>query len=511
MVPPATRRLPWRPLLGVAITLAVLTPLGWMWRASLVPDTYSMMELGYADYGTGQQGGAEPPAGHSNGHEAAGHGTGNGQPVDPVSVDALTGPQHRRPDVRETLVAREEPIEIGSDRSLDGLTLNHRSPGPTISAERGELVEVRLANESVTDGVTVHWHGLDLPNAEDGVAGVTQDAVPVGGEHVYRFVADRAGTFWYHSHQHSHEQVPKGLFGALVVTPPGGLDVVDVVAAVHTYDGIRTIGGQPGERQSNVEPGSRVRVRVINTDNGLMQAWVSGAEFRVVAVDGVDLVEPEPLSDVALDVPAGGRVDLELTTPTDGSPVRVDMGGSSALVLGPDGASAPATAVPTDVLDLMSYGAVAPVQLDPAEADVHFEYNIGRRPGFLDGKPGFWWSINGHTSPDLPMFVVSAGDLVRVTLDNDSGEAHPMHLHGHHALVLSRNGQPSTGSPLWVDSLNVDDGDSYDLAFMADNPGVWMFHCHDLPHAVEGLVTHLVYSGVTEPFVVGGAAGNQPE
>ena len=72
-------------------------------------------------------------------------------------------------------------------------------------------------------GITLHWHGVDVPNAADGVAGVTQDAVPVGGEHVYRFRARQAGTFWYHSHQVAHEQVARGLFGALVITPPGGV------------------------------------------------------------------------------------------------------------------------------------------------------------------------------------------------------------------------------------------------------------------------------------------------
>ena len=77
--------------------------------------------------------------------------------------------------------------------------------------------------------MTLHWHGVDVPNAEDGVAGVTQDAVPVGGAHVYRFVAEDAGTYWYHSHQVSHEQVRGGLFGTLVVDPAD--DAVDDAAA----------------------------------------------------------------------------------------------------------------------------------------------------------------------------------------------------------------------------------------------------------------------------------------
>ena len=86
-----------------------------------------------------------------------------------------------------------------------------------------------------------------------------------------------------------------------------------------------------------------------------------------------------------------------------------------------------------------------------------------------------------------------------------------MHLHGHHAVVLSRNGTRATGSAWWVDSLDVGDGETYDIAFVADNPGIWMDHCHNLPHATEGLIAHLMYEGVTTPFNVGGIPGNQPE
>ena len=88
-----------------------------------------------------------------------------------------------------------------------------------LRATEGDLVEVTLVNDDVADGATLHWHGVDVPNAADGVAGVTQDAVMPGEEFVYRFVADQVGTFWYHSHQVSHEQVQRGLFGALVIEP----------------------------------------------------------------------------------------------------------------------------------------------------------------------------------------------------------------------------------------------------------------------------------------------------
>jgi FtsP/CotA-like multicopper oxidase with cupredoxin domain len=180
-------------------------------------------------------------------------------------------------------------------------------------------------------------------------------------------------------------------------------------------------------------------------------------------------------------------------------------------VLGGAGADVPAPAQPTSTVDLLGYGTPAPVGFDPATAVRHFEYSVGHRPGFVDGRPGLWWSVNGHLYPHIPMMMVSEGDVVVVHLENHSGEVHPMHLHGHHAVVLSRNGVAATGSPWWFDSLNVADGESYDVAFVADNPGIWMDHCHNLQHAADGMIVHLMYTGVTTPYVLGGPGHNRPE
>lgn len=388
--------------------------------------------------------------------------------------------------------------------------MNGSSPGPTIEAEQGDLVEVRVRYESVTAGVTLHWHGVDVPNAMDGVAGVTQDAVGVGEEHTYRFVVEDPGTYWYHSHQVSHAQVIGGLLGALVVQPRAddGTDR-DALALTHSYDGYRTINGLEGEVRAEARPGETVRVRVVNTDNGSTNVW-SGAPYRVLAVDGFDLTGPTELRDVKVALAAGGRVDLAVGVPEDGTGVRVVVGGASLLV-GPKGSEAAEVEQPREALDLLTYGTPAEVGFDPGAPDRRFEYTIGRRPGFLDGKPGLWWTVNGRMWPDVPMYVVAEGDVVRMRIHNGTSEAHPMHLHGHHAVVLSRDDVPATGSPWWVDSLDVEAGETYEIAFVADNPGIWMDHCHNLPHAAEGLVAHVMYDGVTTPYVLGGDARNEPE
>ena len=214
--------------IAVAATGLLLGPLVWYWQSSLLPGTYSTMDMGYVD--TGGAGGDH----HM--HMMAGR-----------SVASLIADPDRPADVTVTLTARKEHLRLGSGREVDGYTLNGESPGPVIRATAGQLVQVRLVNESVPDGVTLHWHGLDVPNAMDGVAGVTQDAVAVGAEFVYRFVADQVGTFWYHSHQVSHEQVRAGLFGALVIHPPRQWPRWTLVALTHVYRGVRTVNGHEGD------------------------------------------------------------------------------------------------------------------------------------------------------------------------------------------------------------------------------------------------------------------------
>jgi FtsP/CotA-like multicopper oxidase with cupredoxin domain len=481
-------------LLACAATAVIVLPLAWLWWTSLVPSEYSVTEMGYHDYGGG-------PTDHAMG----GH---DGSSV--VSIADLGVADDRPADVSVELTARQEAFTLASGRSVDGYTLNDQSPGPTIEAQQGDLVEVRLQNESVADGITLHWHGIDVPNPMDGVAGVTQDAVAEGQTFTYRFVAGQAGTYWYHSHQVSHEQVIGGLFGAVVIHPrKGEPQDLDVPAVVHIYGGVRTVNGEEGDVPVDAAAGDVVRVRVVNTDNGPMSVWVSGAGYRVVAIDGYDVHEPEPVDGQALTVTAGGRADLEVVTPDAGA--RVELGGNAALLVGPGAEAMEADPAPREFVDPLTYGTPAPLGFEPEAADRSFEYVVDRRPGFLDGRPGLWWTINGHLYPDVPMFTVTEGDIVRMTIENHSGEVHPMHLHGHHVVVLARDGEAATGSPWWVDSLNVRDGETYDIAFVADNPGVWVDHCHNLPHAAEGLLTHLMYSGYSTPYSIGGEAANQPE
>ncbi|MFP5416408.1 MAG: multicopper oxidase family protein [Actinomycetes bacterium] len=483
--------------MGTGLLAVVLLGVGWAWWGSRLPAAYSSESMGVADFGGGP--------GSGDGHHAGGHGAAA------ASVTDFVADASRAADVRVGLVARAERITLPGGQTFEGYTLNGQTPGPTLRARQGDLVEVEFRNESVPGGATLHWHGLDVPNAMDGVAGVTQDAVAPGATFVYRFVAEQAGTFWYHSHQISHAQVLGGLFGALVIEPSTGQQIgPEALLVLHTYPGTsRMLNGRMGDVPYEAHPGDLVRVRVINTDNAPTVVWVPGARFRLLAIDGTEVNGPTDVADQKVTVTAGGRVDLEVRVPDRGA-VRVQAPGA-ALVLGPEGATAPGGPAPAAELDPLSYGSPAPLGFDPTTADRRFDYGIGRFPGFLDGRPGYWWTINGRMGKDVPMFMVREGDVATMRISNQSGEVHPMHLHGHHVVVLARDGVPATGSPWWVDSLNVEHGQSYDVAFVADNPGIWMDHCHNLPHAAEGLMTHLMYEGVGTPYLMGVESGNEPE
>jgi len=518
---------------GIVVVAAGL--IGSAWYASLLPTELDPATMGYPDYGTTPDGAEH--AGHPGAPRGADDHTGHGSAGTPVA--RLVEPRAGEPDRRITLTARDEGERI---------TLNGQSPGPELRFGFGELVEVVLVNESVAGGATLHWHGIDVPNAMDGVAGVTQDAVMPGGRFVYRFVADQPGTYWYHAHQLSSEQVRRGLLGAVIVADPPATartgapaseSAQDEVVLLHQYGVDATLGGRTGTTTVPAPAGRTVRVRVINTDNALTALWVTGAPFRVIAADGIPLNRPDEASRRSLGITAGGRADLLITVPEPG--VRIDFGGTTALVLGRDPANGVLPEQPAEFLDLLDYGAPVDPLLDTGASagsppgagaadasgsssrdreairlradppDRSFEYRIGRRLGFLDGRPGSWWTINDRMFPDVPMFMVRQGEAVRMRVENRSGASHPMHLHGHHALVLSRNGVAASGSPWWVDSIEVAPGDTWEIAFRADNPGIWMDHCHNLPHASEGLVAHLMYAGVSSSYRIGGAPGNQPE
>ena len=203
-----------------------LAVVGKAWWDSRLPDTYSVMSYGTHDYG-----GGPVPADHEGT-------TADGASASPT----CTGPDGATRRALRARPRRAADIHLASGRVVHALTFNGTSPGPELRVRQGDLVEVVLRNEDVEDGVTIHWHGVDVPNAEDGVAGVTQDAVLPGESYTYRFRAEQVGTFWYHTHQVSSEEVQaRPLRRVRHRAARRSRPELDLALAAHTFDGVPTL------------------------------------------------------------------------------------------------------------------------------------------------------------------------------------------------------------------------------------------------------------------------------
>jgi FtsP/CotA-like multicopper oxidase with cupredoxin domain len=417
-------------------------------------------------------------------------------------------------------------------------TLNGSVPGPELHVTQGDRVQVTLQNE-LPESTTLHWHGVRVPNAEDGVAGLTQDAVPPGQSYTYEFVATDAGTYWYHSHQQTDRQLTKGLFGALVVEPAGGrvAEDVDDVVLLHGEPGHVRINGEHQTLHLAAQPGQTVRLRLIDAvapsmDGGPETPVLIGAPARVVALDGHDLNAPQSLGATRLPLGMGQRADVVFTMPPAGSvELRLaELKGQTTAVQ-----NAIATLFPGDqqpsafvslgdgpapdlpdlnalpLFDATQYGAPSSDPLASGPYDVERQIVLGERGGIRDGASQLVHTIDGQASPNVPPLEVTEGQRVHLHIVNTTDEYHPMHLHGHVFSLLATDGQPISGSPVLLDSVLVGPQQTVDVAFVADNPGIWMFHCHVLLHASMGMMMTINYTNVYTPYEMGTRSGNIPE
>ena len=430
------------------------------------------------------------------------------------------------------LTAKETLLQINDQVKLPVYTYNGSVPGAQIRVKQGERVKIVFKNE-LPEPTAIHWHGYPVPNDQDGVPGVTMDAIKPGETFTYEFTATVPGTYWYHSHQKSAEQVDKGLYGTLIVEPKEGEQVdrdytlvldewmsqqqaSTTEQANHTnmhhgnspmmhdmsmYD-IFTINGKSGTaiEPLKVKKGEKVRLRLINAGYMSHKLHLHGHSFKIVATDGQPLNDPQPIKDELLNIAPGERYDIEFIADNPGEwllECHGDMKGTDGMKVNIQYEGQTNKTDKTNdketlpVVDITTYGKykTGPFTLDQTY-DVEYTMDLGTA---MD-KNGMVFTINGKTYPNTAPINVKKGDIVKVKLVNSSPmDVHPMHLHGHFFQILSKNGKPVTGSPLIKDSLNINPGEEYVVAFQADNPGNWMFHCHDLHHASAGMVTELKY------------------
>lgn len=395
-------------------------------------------------------------------------------------------------------------------------------PGPELRLKQGERLRVELEN-GLPEDTTVHWHGIRLPNAMDGVPHLTQPPIKAnGGRFLYEFDLPDAGTFWYHPHLGSSTQVGRGVYAPLIVEedkpPPFDRDVVwmlgdwrldskaRVVDDFHNFRDAShagrigntvTVNGAVREA-FQVRAGERLRLRLINAANARVFALnFEGHDPLVVALDGHPVTPHRP---------EGGRVLL-------GPAMRAD------ILL--DGIGEPGRSYPVmdgyypegayRLLDLRYGKAVArgaragaalpqlpanPVaEPDLARAERHrMEFGggmMGNMPG-MAMMSGLAWTVNGepmadHEQGHEPVLTLGLGRTYVLELVNDTQWDHPIHLHGHAFRVISRDGR-GTPHREWRDTVLMPPRTRAEIAFVADNPGDWMIHCHVLEHQHSGFM-----------------------
>ncbi len=440
-----------------------------------------------------------------------------------IPMVSLQAPQTAAKIDEFTLTAESAHLPFMPEGQADAWTFNGTSPGPTLRVHQGDLVVVHLVNHLLV-GVTIHWHGVAVPNSADGVAGVTQDATKPGQSYTYRFLAQDPGTYWYHSHQESFEETGKGLFGMLMVEPAKPLthDDIDTALALHTWNSTLTFNASTGTQPLHARPGQWVRLRFVNTDNTAHLLTLVGAPFLVAALDGHELHGPTPLTAIPLSIDAGQRYDLRFQIPQHG-PVALFAANDNGqyqtqprLLIGQESDFQTHLVTPKasqNVFDFTTYGHAAPDAITPSSHfDVTYTISLGYTFGFSNMRPGPVFTLDGNAFPHTPMLLVKPGQLVRLRFVNDANAGdHPMHLHGHTFTVLTKSGHPLTGSPVHLDTISVGPHETYEVAFYANNPGLWMIHCHNLYHANHGMDMMLVYPNISTPYSIGYASGNFPD
>ena len=396
-----------------------------------------------------------------------------------------------------------------------------RVPGPLLRVPQGGRLRVELAND-LPAPTTIHWHGLRLENAMDGVPGLTQAPVAPGGRFLYDFAAPDAGTFWYHSHERSFEQVARGLHGLLVVdepeppqvdhdealvlddwrlTPeaaiaPGFGAMMDLSHAGRIGNWVTA--NAAAEARLPVRPGARLRLRLANVATArVFELSTRGLDGRLVALDGQPLDRPEPIDRLRL-APAQ-RADLIVdVTEADGGEAMLishERDGGYALAAFPvSGAPVPAREAiaplpPNPVPPLPDLSGTAPFELlmqggamGRMQAATHEGHAMDIRALVANGQA---WAFNGIAGmPEAPLLEAARGEPVRLRLVNDTAWPHGIHLHGHH---FRRVDGETPG--LLRDTILLDRAETAEIAFVADNPGDWMIHCHMLDHAEAGMMS----------------------
>ncbi len=426
---------------------------------------------------------------------------------------------------------------------LGGLTAatwayNGAVPGPEVRLRAGDVLRARFTN-GLPEPTTIHWHGIALRNDMDGVPELTQPLVGPGESFLYEFVVPDPGTYWFHPHAGLH--LDRGLYASLVVedpSEPGAYDREYTVVIDDWTDGLgqspeqalddlragrgahaaHTQGGGPmsdllgsaggdvsyplylinGRRTTSpaeleARPGERLRLRLVNAGADTpFRVAVAGHRMTVTHTDGF------PVENVVVDnllIAMAERYDVVVTVGGSGvfplvAVAEAKAAQALAVIRSGAGDLPPPGVQPAELagrtLRMEDLVAAQAVRLPDRQPDRLYVLELG------GGEEGYVWTINGRPHGDRPLDV-RQGERVRLVFVNRTTMFHPMHLHGHTFEVV----QPGRSSGPRKDTTIVRPGRRVVVDFVADNPGQWMVHCHNVYHQVGGMMTTVSY--VTDP------------
>jgi FtsP/CotA-like multicopper oxidase with cupredoxin domain len=453
------------------------------------------------------------------------------------------------PAAKLRLTADTRTLDVnGKPARVFGLTGPNGKPGITLSP--GERFHVDLVNRAGTSTI-IHWHGQLPPWTQDGFPWPQTPPIPAGDTHSYDY-APIPGTFWMHSHQGMQEQslmtaplivhsaedlradrqevvlmlhdfsfhtpeellagltksdssqsaMPKSSMGNNMNSGAASMGAMDMGSGMAMdlndidYDAFlandRTLADPEVIR---TEPGGRVRLRLINAASST-EFWIDlGAlTSTVIAADGHPV---RPVRGTRLPLAIAQRLDVLIDLPGNGAyPIFAQVEGKRArtgIVLAASGApvsrlaaEAAENAPPVDLSLERRLEAVTP--LAPRAPDVT------HRVILAGGMAPYAWSLNGEYWPTATPLTVAMGQRAAIEMVNRSMMAHPMHMHGPAFQVIALNGAPLAGAVR--DTVLVPPMGSVTIAFDADNPGRWAFHCHNLYHMMTGMMTEVRYPAI---------------
>jgi FtsP/CotA-like multicopper oxidase with cupredoxin domain len=435
------------------------------------------------------------------------------------------------PDTR--LAATEQPLMLGDNEAPTPAWLYGDSPFPVLRARVGEEMRAGLIN-NLQEHTSIHWHGVRVPNAMDGVPYVTQMPVLPSEQFTYAFAPPDPGTFFFHPHCNTVAQLGRGLAGVLVVEgdeqEPFDDEVVLVLkdwrvakdgrflpfltvegaARSGSFGTLRTVNGKVAPRIA-VPAGANIRLRMVNADSTRVgDLGIGGAMASVIAIDG-NAIQPFALETWRLG-PAM-RLDLAFRTPDDGGEITLtDYFASEPVTLatlvaqGQQRRTNSFVPAPLKVPTLpepnlsdarnhqlrlsatavaSTYPELAPIVL-PDGRTIDMMDAFCATPRTLWAVDGKTWPQAGHQNMPPPILNFARGESVRIEFLNTTPHVHPMHLHGHTFKVISSS---RLVRPVhWADTVLVMPNERVQIAFVADNPGNWMLHCHIIEHQDTGMM-----------------------